>query len=276
MTDFNIKAIKIKVYSSIEGSLSRNLELQKLRTNSIISALQSFQKPTITTTVSSSENWVDFLNDIQGSKYDYLKSLSKKEIKQKIVGALSKELEPILKNHRLAILELELERKDKYKDMSSEELLVMFNSEIAADNIDRASEIQNSIFEKIKNKEISLEFLRRMEIPKQSKFVKIFNKNSAYRFMIDVRESLIVYKELLELEKLAPNNAEVRYNIIAVKIKLWRYKAIEIDWDKLKAEIQALKNYKIDKSLISRMLVNYHIIRSENLMQNRDYANKDK
>lgn len=276
LTNFNITAIKIKAYSSVEGSVERNLELQKQRANSIVAALQSFQKPTIKTEVSSSENWVDFLNDIKGTSYENLAEFTKTQVKAKLDAALSNQLEPILKNHRKAILELELEFKDKYKNMSADELLSKFNEAIKEDKLNEAIEIQNSIFEKLKSKELSPDFLRKMEIPKQAKFVKIFNKNSAYRYMLDVRQSVIVYNELLELEKLTPKNGEVKYNLTAIKIKLWKHKAIEMDELKLKNEILTLKNYKIASALIDRMMVNFHIIKAENLMRERDYSNKDK
>jgi hypothetical protein len=276
LTDFNIKTIKIKAYSSIEGSVERNLQLQEQRANSIVSALQSFQKPTIKTEVSSSENWVEFLNDIKGTEYENLKALTKKEIKGKLDAVLSNKLEPLLRNHRKAVLELELEKKDEFKTMTPNELLTNFNSVIRSQDLKKALDIQNSIFDKIRNNEINPDFLRKMEIPKQSKFVKIFNKNSAFRYMQDVRQSVIVYNELLELEKLVPNDGEVKYNIAAVKIKLWRHKAITEDETKLKNQINALKNFKIDVSLIDRMMVNFHIIKAENLMRVRDYVNKDK
>ncbi len=276
LTDFNIKSINIKAYSSVEGSLERNIELQEQRANSIVAALQTFQKPTIKTQVSSSENWVEFLNDIKGTENEGLAKLTKNQIKSKLVGAVSNELEPILKNHRKAVLELELEKKDKYKSMSTNDLLSKFNTAIGSENMDDAIEIQNSIFEKIKTKEVSPEFLRKMQIPKQAKFAKIFNKNSAIRYMQDVRQAVIVYNEMLELEKLVPKNAEVKYNITAIKIKLWHFKWQEFNETKLKNDIIALKNYGIESSLISRMLVNFHIIEAENLMRKRDYQNKDK
>ncbi|MFI1772851.1 hypothetical protein [Thalassobellus citreus] len=276
LTDFNIKAINIKAYSSIEGSLNRNIELQEQRANSIVAALQTFQKPTINTEVSSSENWVEFLNDIKGTKHESLSGLSKTQIKAKLKGGLSGEMESILKHHRKAVLELELEKKDKYKTMSTDVLLNKFNAAITAEKLDEAIDIQNSIFERLKGKEVSPDILRKMNIPKQEKFVKIFNKNSAYRYMLNVREILIVYNELLELEKIVPKDREVKYNITALKIKLWRFRALEINETKLKNQITALKNYGIDSSLISRMMVNFHIVKAENLMRKRDYANKDK
>lgn len=276
LTDFNIKAINIKAYSSIEGREDRNIELQELRANSIVAALQAFQKPTIKTEVSSSENWVEFLNDIKGTKYEDLLSLSKSQVKGKIASALSRELEPILKNHRKAVLELELQRKDKYKEDSADVLLAKFNEAIALEKVNEAREIQNSIFEKLKEKETPPSILRKMNVPKQAKFAKIFNKNSAYRYMLNVRQAMIVYNELLELEKLVPKDGEVKYNIAAVKLKLWRFKALEIDEIKLKNQISVLRKYGIDGSLTTRMMVNFHIIRAENLMRTRDYANKDK
>lgn len=276
LTDFNIKAINIKAYSSVEGRASRNIELQELRAKSIVAALQAFQKPTIKTEVTSSENWVEFLNDIKGTKYEDLSELSKSEVKSRIVGSFSTQLEPILKNHRKAVLELELERKYKYKDDSANSLLTKFNEAIATSKLEEAREIQNSIFEKLKEKETSPSILRKMNIPKQAKFAKIFNKNSAYRYMLNVRQAMIVYNELLELEKLVPKDGEVKYNIAAVKLKLWRFKAIEVDEIKLKNQISVLRNYDIDGSLTSRMMVNYHIIKAENLMRARDYKNKDK
>ncbi|MEP5340079.1 MAG: hypothetical protein ABJL44_11775 [Algibacter sp.] len=276
LTDFNIKAISIKAYSSIEGREDRNIELQELRANSIVAALQTFQKPTIKTEVSSSENWVEFFNDIKGTKYENLLSLSKDQVKARIAGALSKALEPILKNHRKAVLELELQKKDKYKEDSADVLVAKFNEAIATEKLDEARDIQNSIFEKLKGKETSPSILRKMNIPKQAKFAKIFNKNSAYRYMLNVRQAMIVYNELLELEKLVPKDGEVKYNIAAVKLKLWRFKALEIDEIKLKNQISVLRNYGIDSSLTTRMMVNFHIIKAENLMRIRDYSNKDK
>ncbi|WP_299556716.1 hypothetical protein [Seonamhaeicola sp.] len=275
LTDFNIKSIKIKAYASVEGSLERNVELQEQRAGTIAEALQAFQKPTIKTEISSSENWVEFLNDIEDTKYSHLGGLNKNDIKAKLVGALSKEMEPILKHHRKALLELGLEKKDKYKGMSANELLLKFNDAISKEELDVANEIQNSIFEKLKGKEISPDFLRKMNIPRQVKFAKIFNKNAAFRYMLNVRQALIVYNELQELEKIVPKNGEVKYNITAIKIRLWRFKAIEVNETKLKNQIYGLKHYGIDASLISRMMVNFHIIKAENLMRKRDYSGKD-
>jgi hypothetical protein len=51
---------------------------------------------------------------------------------------------------------------------------------------------------------------------------------------------------------------------------------MDVHHNKLKAQIKALLNYGISDALVSRILVNYHIVTVENLMHKREYLNKDK
>ena len=276
LTNFNIKTINIKAYSSIEGGLERNIELQQERANSIAKAIQSYQKPNIKTTISSSENWVEFLNDIEGTKHENLKALSKSELKSKLVGAFSQDMEPYLKNHRKAIITLELERKDIYKAKSTTELVGLFNSSIKDGKLDEAAQIQNSIFEKLKNKEVSPNILKNMEIPAQLKFIDFLNNNSAIKYQLDQKQLIIVRNELEALKKLEAKNPKVRYNLVALKFLIWRHNIEPVNDDTFKSEIYALKSFGIDQQLIDRMMINYHIIKSEKYMRERDYKNKDK
>jgi len=166
LTDFNIKTIDIKAYASVEGSTERNRELQQERGSSIASSLQTFQSPEIETNITTSENWVEFFNDISRTKYADLKSLSKNEIKGRLVGQTSKDLESILEDHRKAVVTLELDRIDLYKDKSIEELITLFNTSIKGDQLEEATAIQNSLFEKVKEKN-SPDALKRLEVPNQ-------------------------------------------------------------------------------------------------------------
>lgn len=276
LTDFNIKSINIKAYSSVEGSLERNIKLQEQRALSIVNAIQSFQKPSIKNEISSSENWVEFLNDIENTKYQDLKNLSKAQIKAKLVGSLSLEMEPILENHRKALITLELQKKDRYKDLNDIELINKFNASIITNDLDEALKIQNSLFEKLRNNEVSPDLLGEMNVPNQLKYMTFLNKNAAYKYVLEEPQVLIVYNELLQLEKLAPKDKRVKYNLAVTKLKLWRFKVMDVDHNKLKAQIKALLNYGISDALVSRILVNYHIVTLENLMRKREYLNKDK
>jgi len=275
LTDYTIQTLQIKGYSSVEGTTERNLELQQQRAKSIADALQSFQKPNIKTEVTSSENWVEFFNDLLNTKYADWKTLSKEQIKAKLVGNISKELEPILQMHRKAVVRLELEKIDRYESLTGDQLVVKFNQAIQSDQLAEAKEIQNSIFKKMKAQTISPTLLEKLLLPKQIKYVGFINNNAVFRAMLDVQESLIVYNQLLELEKLAPRDGKVKYNLAALKIKLWRYKALEVKEADLKTQITDLKKFDISSVLIDRMLLNLHIIKAENQMQSKDYKNKD-
>ena len=274
LTDFNIKKINIQAYSSIEGSLERNLELQEKRANSIIKSLQSFQKPDIVTEISSSENWVEFFNDITNSKYKSLKDLSKKEVKQKVVGAVSKDLEVYLKNHRKAVITLSLEKKDKYKDMTTSTLITTFNQLVKEENVKEALVVQNSLFEKIKQ-EKTPDKLWRLTIPKQVKFVPILNDNSMFKYLYDLGYSKTAFDELKKLEKLDPKNKRIKYNLIIVKFIIWKNNWMPIKMSDFKSEILKLKTYGIKQNLIDRMLVNYHIVKAQKNLKERKYDAKD-
>ena len=274
LTDFNIKKINIQAYSSIEGSLERNLELQEKRANSIIKSLQSFQKPDIVTEISSSENWVEFFNDITNSKYKSLKDLSKKEVKQKVVGAVSKDLEVYLKNHRKAVITLSLEKKDKYKDMTTSTLITTFNQLVKEENVKEALVVQNSLFEKIKQ-EKTPDKLWRLTIPKQVKFVPILNENSMFKYLYSLGYSKTAFDELKKLEKLDPKNKRIKYNLIIVKFIIWKNNWMPIKMSDFKSEILKLKTYGIKQNLIDRMLVNFHIVKAKKNLKEIKYEAKD-
>ncbi len=283
LTDFNIKSIKIKAYASIEGISQRNKELQEERAQGVLDALQSFQKPTIETTVSSSENWVEFFNDIEGTKYEYLKSLTKDEVRKAIAGKIRKEMEPIFSDHRKAVLQLELEKKDRFAANSIGDLLTKFNILIAQKDFeksdityDEAKEIQNSIFEKLRGKEDALDFLKKMSLPRQLKFIQLLINNAAFMYMEDFKYATMVYNELLDLEKMDPNNGEIKYNLVAIKLKLWFYNALVVDETNLNNEIYALRKYDIPKQLIEKMLVNFHIVITRKFIEQGDYTSKDR
>ncbi|WP_439128165.1 hypothetical protein [Polaribacter sp.] len=274
LTDFNIKKINIKAYSSIEGSLQRNLELQEKRASSIVKSIQTFQKPNIVTQISTSENWVEFLNDISNTKYKGLKKLPKNRIKQKIVGAVSKDLEKYLQNHRKAVITLDLEKKDKYKNMSSQQLVNTFNTLILKDDIKEALVVQNSIFDKLKT-ERSPDLLTKLNVPKQLKYMTVLNKNSIFKYLLNISYAKIAFDELKKLEKLDPKNKNLKYNLVVVKFIIWRNNWEKINENDFKKEILQLKKYGISQNLIDRMLVNFHIVKAEKNMRARKYDAKD-
>ncbi|MFL5729755.1 MAG: M13-type metalloendopeptidase [Cytophagaceae bacterium] len=87
LTNFDIKSISIRAYSSVEGTTERNLQLQQKRAESIVKALQTLQSvqlDSIKTEIIVSENWVEFYEDIIDGKFSDMSGLSKDEIKLRL------------------------------------------------------------------------------------------------------------------------------------------------------------------------------------------------
>jgi hypothetical protein len=252
LTDFNIKKITIRAYSSIEGNEVRNKQLQQERAQSIVSALQSYQKPSIVTEIVVSENWVDFLNDISFTQYSYLQK------------------------HRKAIIILDLQKKDKYESIPTIELIELFSKSISEKNLEQAIDIQNSIFEKVRNHEIPTNYIDKLEIPEKSEFSLLLNKNSIFKYLMNELDVYNTYKELTELQDLIPNDGHIKYNICALKFKVWLLGESAINPIDFKKEINDLKKYGIPDNLVKRMLINYEIIMCEYYMMQGDFVNKDK
>jgi hypothetical protein len=277
ITDFNIKKISIRAYSSIEGNEERNIQLQQERAQSIIKALQSFQQPTITNEVQASENWVDFLNDISLTSYAYFSDLSKEEIKEKLKDKkLVEELEPYLQKHRKAVIILDLQKKNKYENIAVNELIGMFTKSISDKNLEQAIEIQNSIFEKVRNHELPVNYVDKLEVPEKSDYSLLLNKNSIFKYLMDESDVYNTFKELNELQDYIPNDGHIKYNICALKFKIWLLGSEIINPIEFKKEINDLKKWGIPQNLIKRMLINYEVIMCEYYMMQGDFVNKDK
>jgi hypothetical protein len=277
ITDFTIQKITIRSYSSIEGNEDRNNQLQQERAQSIVKALQSFQKPTITTEILVKENWVDFLNDISLTPYSYLADLSKEEIKEKLKNKkLASELEPYLQKHRKAVILLDLQRKNKFENTPVNDLINQFAKSVSDKNLEEAIDIQNSIFEKIRNHELPVNYINKLEVPAKSENSLLLNKNSIFKYLMNEADVYNTFKELTELQDFMPNDAHIKYNICALKFKVWLLGKNIVNPVDFKKEIADLKRYNIPQNLIKRMLVNYEIIMCEYYMRQGDFMNKDK
>lgn len=277
LTDFNINTITIRAYSSVEGSEERNIQLQKERAESIVKALQSYQTPLIKTEIISSENWVDFLNDISSTSLSKLAVLNKDEIKEKLKDKETlAQLEPILQRHRKAVIILDLQKKSKYENIEPSVLARMFSQSISEKNLEQAVEIQNSIFEKVRNRETPVSLIDELEIPKLSEYSLLLNKNSIFKYLMNASDVFATYNELKELQDLLPKDAHIKYNICAIKFKVWLLGESAVNPTDFKKEINDLKKSGIPDNLVRRMLVNYEIIMCEYYMIKGDFANKDK
>lgn len=277
MTDYAIKKIAIKAYTSVDGSYERNEKLQQQRARSIVAALQAYQSEQIESMITSSENWVEFLNDISGTQYDAWMTLTKEEIKEKLRSPQAlNDLEPFLRNHRKAIIEIQLEKRLAYRESNPEELKKYFEQTVSEKNIDEALYLQQIIFFKIARRETPDQFLDNLEIPEALEYGSLLINNASFLYEHQYADLFEAVKTFEELDRLLPNNSKIRYNLCVLQLQSWLQTNLLIDPAALRKEIEGLRKYKIHDNLIRRLLINYYIILSERHLRNRNYAEKDK
>lgn len=274
LTDYNIKKINIRAYTSIEGSEKQNIALQQQRANSIVAALQQYQMPEIQSTIVAKENWVEFLNDIQNSKFEYLLVKSKEEIKSELEKT-SNSLESILAPHRKSIIELDLQKKFTEEENNPILLKKYFDQSIDDENIEEALYFQEIILEKIRDEQLPDDFISKLEIPEESLYGPLLNNFGI--FSVEKNNDFLYdnIETFGRLAQLLPGNKKVLYNLTALKIKAWREGNFLTNEAEIKSLIEDLKKNSLEKSLTERLWINYYMILAQYKHQENDYKRKN-
>ncbi len=277
LTDYAITDIRIRAFTSVEGSLKRNIELQDLRAQSIVAALQTFQPESIKSQITSNENWVEFLEAINASPYQYLVAKSKDEIKEALKDPkLADKLEPVLAKERKAIIELVLEKRVTYNKATPAELKSYFSQSIGKKNIEEAMYLQEIIFHKIEREELPLNFLTGLEIPKAIEYGSLLINNIAFGYEHNNQNIFEALKAFTELNELLGGNAKIDYNIVALRLKAWVQTRSLPGGDPLRAKIETLEKRGIPRALVTRLVINYHIAQAEISYWESKYPEREK
>lgn len=277
LTDYEITDIKIKAYTSVEGTLERNIQLQNERAQSIVDAMQTFQPESIRSEITSNENWVEFLDAIVNTPYKYLSQMSKDEVKEALKDPkLAEKVEPILAKERKAIISLVLEKRVKYSKATPAELKNYFSQSIKNRDVDEALYLQEIIFHKIQREELPTSLLRELEVPETIEYGSLLMNSVAFDFEHNNKDVLEALKAFTELNDLLGGSPQVLYNICALRLKAWVKTRILPGTEPLRDKIESLKKSRIPAALVTRLQINYHIVQSEVAYQEGRYADREK
>jgi outer membrane protein OmpA-like peptidoglycan-associated protein len=276
LTDFKIKQLNIRAYTSVEGSLENNIRLQNQRANSMVKVLQQFQTGQIPTEISAMENWVEFKQDAQGTPLEKLMSLSHDETKKQLTDkSLLAQAENILSKHRKAVITIYLDKKTGLENQQNESLLSQFEQAVGSRDIKKATAVEQEIFDRISDGRLPSDYLNRLEIPKEKAFASLLNNHGIYRYMAGLAQTKEALSYFMKLQRLDPTNKKANYNVAALKLKLWAADSTVSKAHVFLNEIKSLRNVGIDISLVRRIIINYYITLSEQQMARSEYAQKD-
>ncbi|MCU0429650.1 MAG: hypothetical protein MUF42_06725 [Cytophagaceae bacterium] len=275
--DFSIKSIRILAFSSVEGPLENNIRLQESRAQSIVQALQSFQVgDSIPSHIEASENWVEFFDDIDTGPYSAWKSLSKEEIKKRLEDRkTSYDLEKYLKNHRKAILQLELQKKVSLNDTNPLHIKKAFQRDLDSNRISQALKLQYEIFENIEAGRLKDSIWSLIDIPEKPSLAALLLNREVFSYNRHTKEARQAEQSMVALQKLMPSNTQLQFNLAVIRVQLLYEGDTTVDADALGKQIAWLQG-KVPNNRYLRLMINYSIMQCERFQKQRNYSAKDK
>jgi hypothetical protein len=202
--------------------------------------------------------------------------LSRAEIKVRLLDTLfADSLEPILAKERKAILTLYYGPKTGSEEVKNQELLTSFAGAIREKKINQARTMQKEIFERIADQRLPESYLDKLEIPQAKAFWELLNDRVIYKYRLNLSDESDALEAFRKIRMLDPANGKINYNICALTIFQWHASGQSTNLQQLLADINRLAEQGINRSLIRRMLVNYHILLSVDLLRKYKYEEKD-
>lgn len=210
--DFIIFELKISAFSSIEGIMKENNMLQKRRAESIIQALRDRQRDSIISEIKTEPAWEQFKNDIASTQHNVLASMQLQEAQEYISKyELSKKLEPILKNHRYA----QIDMKISYDISGLKEqnfVISKFNKAIEKRDLPMALSIQKFIMKRVINGKYSMAAVYNQKIPEETQFAGLL-MNKLWLEMRGINSTPENYTErIAALHELDKYNEYIAFN----------------------------------------------------------------
>ena len=271
-----IKEVDIRAYSSVEGPETVNNELMAARGRAMASALQKLQPGLDRIHILTAENWLDFYRQIKGSPDEALSRLTRPEVKARLVDkSLAERLEPILSQERKAILILYYGKRSGFEETTRDALLGGFAKAVKEKQIEQARRIEKEIAERVADNRLPDSYLDKLEIPREKAYWALLNDRLVYKYQLGLADWEVALREFRQLIQLDPKNGRMQYNICALSLVAWHY-GDSANAKGLSAAIGKLPAAGIDTSLVRRMMVNYHILRSFDLLNQFEYSEKDR
>ncbi len=217
--DFLIYELNISAFSSIEGIEKENTMLQKKRAESIVEALRERQKDSIISDIKTKPAWDQFRRDIQSTQHNVLASMSMQEAQDYIRKyELSKKLEPILKKHRYAQIDMKV-TYDISGPKEQKFVINKFNKAIKKRDLPLALSIQKYIMKKVINGQYPMSAVYNQEIPEKSEFAGLL-MNKVWLKMIGTNTTAREHKErIAELHELDRYNEYIAFNNALCRVK---------------------------------------------------------
>ncbi|HEX8545370.1 MAG TPA: CAP domain-containing protein [Cytophagaceae bacterium] len=272
---FTISYLNVKAYSSIEGDSVMNKQLQEKRALGVVERFQKLQKDSIRTNIKTFENWEQFYADIKGTPFAKYKSMSKVEMKRELRKQdVLDALEPILAKHRRSDFFIKIDRTQEVSRYDTTGMLKIFKQSINQKNLQEALEVQQLFLQAIENKSLPDDYLDSLEVPEVNIYARLLSNEGVFRYHNEVKDFDLekAFQSFSKLAIMIPGNPYINYNLLALKIQRWALARDHlIDIEQMSRDINRLQSSPLEKKLIRRMLINYHLLAAHYFLNVNDY-----
>lgn len=276
-----LTSVKIKTFSSIEGSTLTNMKLQGQRTDEIARIIKKISGKEVEIKTESRENWIDFYKQIKNTPFSYLAGLSESQIKKKLENkSLLDSMNYLLYKNRTA--EIEITIKGKVDNNSSPELVLgAYKYAVETNDTLKAYRAQNRLMNEIFKKNIARLEILNITLPKNKMFLKLWTNYLALAatdadswYFYEARDTA------LKAVKIDTTYAPLQFNFCILSLRyLQMFNDTLIPISKLEYKMKKAYSSALntsDSTLINHMWLNYSLLSLFNNWKAHSYDQLEK
>jgi len=217
---FTVDSINIVAYTSLEGDDKANQDLQKKRSESIVSAMGTLQnKMNIPYSIVLNDGWELFVKDVASTSYSDLAKKSKSEAKATVnQSKVRKDLEPMLAKHRFAYIRINAtyDVSEKYEQ---EFVTKKFNKTLANGDLPLAFAIQKYMIKQVEEKRYTKNWIEALEIPNTTQMLPFLTNKYYMLSLFGDGLSPDNIEKVIALPKMDAKNIICEFNALASSVE---------------------------------------------------------
>lgn len=290
-----IDSIQVFAYSSVEGTTTNNLMLQKERADTIKLALQQLGVDNAKIHIQAAENWPLFYQQILGTSWDHLSQMNEQEIKQQLEQAEVQEaLKPLLAKQREAKLVIHYKqiRNEAFSPYESaatskeaKDKLIRLQTLVNQEKTAEALDVQEELIRLFLDFQVNLSDLTSLQIPVTTENKWLLSNALALElfFKKHVRTDEAFVAKVRQIQALAPLDLAMQFNYLGYAVRyLYNQGQPLEDPAFLNSAILQLydrpaqtKAYQDISGALDRLMLNFHLASVDYYFHQREYSKRN-
>lgn len=275
-----VKSLKIKTFSSIEGTTEVNLKLQKERAENLKKIIEQVCSTQLNSEMEAKENWDQFYKEIDGTRFSYLASYKKEKVKELLQDKrMADSLDMILRLTRVARVEMSILAE---VDKTSEPYILLgaYKKSLQIGDSLNAFACQSRLMYYLRSYRLTNNDITTIDIPANRKFIShltnwvgLATNDPELFYSYKTREMAVLYSSL------DTNYLPLQFNYCIMALKyIHELGDTIIPIDQLECKMKKCYRLKTtqDSMYVDYMFLNYHLLTAYNNYVQHRYEKIDR